>query len=99
MLKDGWVEEAKAAEANGLLETPTARQALGYRDILDFLQQGAPGGEEALAELLGNRTVQYARRQVTWFKHQHPGAVFLPLDKAEEALSTAVAKIEEAMSW
>jgi len=98
MLKAGWVEEAKAADANGLLETPTARQALGYRDILEFLQRGAPGGEEALAELLGNRTVQYARRQMTWFKHQHPGAVFLPLEQPELAVSTAVKAIEEAMS-
>jgi tRNA dimethylallyltransferase len=77
MLEAGWVEEALCAVHNGLLETPTAWQALGYRDIAEFTQHGSIGGQDALAELLANRTIQYARRQITWFKHQHPGATLV----------------------
>ena len=80
MLEAGWVEECRQALAQGLENTPTAWQALGYRDIAEFLHQGEPGGQEALQELLANRTIQYARRQLTWFRHQHPGATPIPVN-------------------
>ncbi len=93
MLEAGWVDEARRAVRNGLLEAPTAWQALGYRDIADFDRAGSPGGDDALAELLGNRTMRYARRQLTWFKHQHPGATFITVDQEEGALDKIVAEI------
>ena len=37
MLEQGWIEEAENALANGLLQTPTAHQALGYAEIGEFL--------------------------------------------------------------
>lgn len=77
MLRDGWIEEARCAISNGLLETPTARQALGYRDIGEYLAGRGAKSQEELQEVLANRTIQYARRQITWFKHQHPGADFV----------------------
>lgn len=73
MLRDGWIDEAKLAIDNGLLETPTAHQALGYKIIASYLK-----GEMSKAELqekLIVATRQYARRQRTWFRHQHPEAL------------------------
>lgn len=70
MLEMGWIEEAEAAFANGLLESPTAHQALGYKLIKRYCD-----GEfdlEKLRELIVTATWQYARRQLTWFRHQHP---------------------------
>ena len=93
MLKNGWLEEADWADRNGLLETPTARQALGYAEVIDYLRHGLKGGLPALCEILTNRTVQYARRQVTWFKHQHPGAQLIEIEREEGA----VEKILEAI--
>jgi tRNA dimethylallyltransferase len=78
MLRSGWVEEAKALLAQGLLATPTARQALGYRDIAAFLEGTIPS-LAALHEHLVRRTIGYARRQRTWFRHQHPGAVIVEI--------------------
>ena len=72
MLKEGWIDEARAAIDKGLLETPTAHQALGYKLIASYLK-----GEFTLSELkekLIIATRQYARRQRTWFRHQHPEA-------------------------
>ncbi len=77
MLREGWIEEAQCAIANGLLDTPTARQALGYREIGDYLTGCGAKTLAELQEILANRTIQYARRQITWFKHQHPGALIL----------------------
>jgi len=86
MLERGWLEEADWADRNGLLQTPTARQALGYAEVIDYLRHGLKGGLSALCELLTNRTVQYARRQVTWFKHQHPGAQLVEIEREEDAV-------------
>ena len=85
MLENGWLEEAEWADRNGLMKTPTARQALGYAEVIDYLHHGLKGGLPALCEILTNRTTQYARRQLTWFKHQHPGAHLIEIDREEGA--------------
>ena len=72
MLESGWIEEAEAAVAAGLLRSPTAHQALGYRLIADHLA-GKFGADELLARI-STATWQFARRQRTWFRHQHPEA-------------------------
>lgn len=70
MLANGWVDEAKIAIAKGLLETPTAKQAIGYVILSDFLN-GKISLSEA-EERIATRTWQYARRQMTWFAAQPP---------------------------
>lgn len=70
MLKAGWVEEAEAAIKSGLLESPTAHQALGYKIIARYLNGEIKFSE--LEQLIVTATWQYARRQQTWFRHQHP---------------------------
>ena len=75
MLRKGWIEEAEKAIARGLLETPTAHQALGYKIIAKFLKNEF--SREELKEKLITATRQYARRQRTWFRHQHPEAQVL----------------------
>ena len=80
MLATGWIEEVQALLTQGFLQTPTARQALGYADIARFLQgEPTPQARADLHQHLVARTWQYARRQRTWFRHQHSGAVQLPL--------------------
>ena len=81
MIAAGWVDECREALRRGLAQTPTAWQALGYRDIAEYLAGHGPFTESALTETLANRTIQYARRQLTWFRHQHPGAVWLPFER------------------
>ena len=62
----GFVEEVRAlAAAPGGLSR-TARQALGYREILAHLEEGVPLGT-ALAEAV-RRTKAFARRQWAWFR-------------------------------
>ncbi|MFA4945562.1 MAG: tRNA (adenosine(37)-N6)-dimethylallyltransferase MiaA [Lentisphaeria bacterium] len=95
MLAAGWIEETQRLVQQGLLATPTARQALGYAEIARWLEAPAPGGTESLAELLATRTWQFARRQRTWFRHQHPGAVPLAID-ATTRLADLVCQVEAA---
>jgi tRNA dimethylallyltransferase len=78
MLESGWIHEVEALRNRGFFETPTARQALGYSRVREFLE-GTIDSEENLIERIVIDTWKYARRQRTWFRHQHPGAYLLTL--------------------
>ena len=93
MLAQGWIEETRQLLAAGLEQAPTARQALGYPEIAAYLRSGGTD-RQALLEQLVLRTVQYARRQRTWFRHQHPGTTLLEFDH-EAAIATLPEQILE----
>ncbi len=94
MLRAGWIEEAKELLGKGLLETPTARQALGYQAIAKFLAGSFT--RQAMEEDIKTATWQFARRQGTWFRNQHPEAAELkmprPSGEAAKAVIDALAK-------
>lgn len=95
MLQNGWVEETIKLTRKGLLDTPTAYQALGYREIREWLDDGN-GETETLQNILGTKTWQYARRQFTWFRRQHPGAYLLSL-QYDVSVSQIVQAIEACL--
>lgn len=66
MLKKGLLDEVRRLEDKGLGRTATAKQALGYKEILDYLN-GVLNYDEAVA-LIKKRTRNFAKRQLTWFK-------------------------------
>lgn len=75
MLDSGWIEEADRTIAAGLLRSPTAHQALGYRIIGEYLRGNFDRDE--LEKRIATATWQFARRQRTWFRHQLPPAQVL----------------------
>lgn len=78
MLGAGWIEETRRLMDAGLESSPTARQALGYPEVAAYLR----GEIQSLGELesrITTKTCQLAKRQRTWFRHQHPNAVQLPV--------------------
>ena len=62
MLANGLVSEARELASHNL--SVTARQALGYRQVLD--DEGA--APEELRDRIVAATARFARRQMTWFK-------------------------------
>ena len=68
MFRDGLVEETRALCSQGLLECSTARQALGYSQVLQLLAGGLKPDEAIRETVL--RTQQFAKRQGTWFRGQ-----------------------------
>jgi len=62
----GLVDEVRALAARPGGMSRTARQALGYREVLAHLEDGVPLGE-ALEEAV-RRTKAFARRQWAWFR-------------------------------
>ena len=67
MFENGLVDEVKALLKKYQFSL-TAYQAIGYKEVIDYLN-----GETTLEEckeLIKKRTRNYAKRQVTFFKHQ-----------------------------
>lgn len=85
MLNCGWIEEAQKAINSGLLQTPTAHQALGYKIIAEYLDGKI--SKDKLYEKICAATRQYARRQRTWFRHQHPEAIPMTVKEARDFIS------------
>jgi tRNA dimethylallyltransferase len=67
MFARGLVAETQRLLAAGLAQNRTALQALGYRQVVEHLR-----GQRSLADtaaVVKQRTRQFAKRQITWFRH------------------------------
>jgi tRNA dimethylallyltransferase len=67
MIDAGLVAEVCALLAASRPPGRTARQALGYREIIDFLSAGCSLAEAVAT--IRTRTRQFAKRQHTWFRN------------------------------
>ncbi|MBO5402020.1 MAG: tRNA (adenosine(37)-N6)-dimethylallyltransferase MiaA [Clostridia bacterium] len=67
MMEEGLLDEVKSLDKMGLRETPTASQAIGYKEFFPYLD-GECTLEESV-EKLKQHTRNYAKRQTTYFGH------------------------------
>jgi tRNA dimethylallyltransferase len=71
MLTNGFVQEVKQLDQEGLRNNTTAAQAIGYRQCLDFLK--TPQTVEdwtQFVDLFKQASRRYAKRQFTWFRKE-----------------------------
>jgi tRNA dimethylallyltransferase len=80
MWQSGLVDEVRRLEAAGLRRGRTARRALGYAQVLRFLE-GECSEDEARAETV-RATRRFARRQDSWFR-KDPRIDWLPYDATD----------------
>jgi tRNA dimethylallyltransferase len=66
MFEQGLVDEVRSLIGQGLLEGATAQRAIGYAQVISFIN-GEISLEQAIEETIV-ATRQYVRRQETWFK-------------------------------
>ena len=69
MIDNGLVDEVKGL-LNKYKLSLTAEAAIGYKEVINYLNGGC--SLEECIELIKKRTRNYAKRQVTFFKHQLP---------------------------
>ena len=69
MFEQGLVDEVKQL-LNKYELSRTAKAAIGYKEVIDYLDDKY--SLEECKELIKKRTRNYAKRQVTFFKHQLP---------------------------
>ena len=65
MLETGLVEEVKSI-INKYNEFPTAMQAIGYKEVVEYLENKI--SYEEMVEKIKQETRRYAKRQLTWFR-------------------------------
>src|SRR5690606_41706306 len=76
VLARGFIEEVVARRARGCTAADPAGNATGYIEVLRYL--GGVLDLDAAREEIKRATRRYARRQLTWLRHQLPaGAVRL----------------------
>jgi tRNA dimethylallyltransferase len=67
MMRTGLLDEMRCLQQLDRPLSRAARQALGYKELLDHLE-GQTSLEEAVT-LIQTRSRQFAKRQLTWFRH------------------------------
>ena len=65
MIEQGLVEEVKKI-LEKYKEFPTAMQALGYKEVVEYLNGNYT--KEEMIEKIKMETRRYAKRQLTWFR-------------------------------
>ena len=66
MMNAGLLEEVKALKNAGLCENCTAAQAIGYKELFEYLRGEISYGDAV--EKIKQESRHYAKRQMTWFK-------------------------------
>lgn len=82
MVQNGLIEEIQALIGQGVPLDAQAFQAIGYKEIIPFLQ-GECSKEEAI-DLLKRNTRRFAKRQLTWFRRINEITWFDLTDIAQE---------------
>lgn len=70
MMDSGFVDEVRVLLAAGYDESSPAMNATGYKELIAHLR-GRVSLEDAV-DAIRRATRRYARRQITWFRHQLP---------------------------
>jgi tRNA dimethylallyltransferase len=97
MFELGLVDETRRLLELGLEKNPTAMQAIGYRQVVEYLR-GVRSLPETF-ELIKVRTRQFAKRQMTWFQ-RHAKLEWISIEDSTSTLDVAqqVISIYEAPS-
>lgn len=77
-LADGWIEEVKRLKEGGFGPDWPAFKTIGYGEVYRHLSGELAYAE--MAQLIKQKTRNYAKRQLTWFRHQAPARWFDPAD-------------------
>ena len=93
MMDEGLLDEVTALYKGGILKKgTTAAQAIGYKEIISYID-----GESTLSEaveFLKLSTRRYAKRQLTWFRHNED-AVRLFIDREDGVMKSKEELVSE----
>ena len=95
MMEAGLLDEVRGLRTRGLSLETSSGQAIGYKELLSALA-GETSVDEAV-ELVKRRSRRYAKRQLSWFRHD-PRVRWIDLDQtsAEDAVRLVLDDLGEA---
>ncbi len=80
MMASGLCNEVKKLLDSGLRKNSTAAQGIGYKEIIEALENNSDINEAA--EKIKLNTRRFAKRQLTWFKREK-AAIWINIDKGD----------------
>lgn len=92
MFSSGWVDEVRQLRQRGVVLGRTASQALGYQEILAWLDRDETDVNPLIADIQ-TRTRQFAKRQHTWFRNLEECRA-IPLTRLDDPRALAQQIIE-----
>ncbi len=90
MMARGWLDEVRWLHAQHLDKTHPAMRAVGYRQLLQHIR-GDCSLDDAVRDGI-TATRRYAKRQRTWFRHQHPDALHGDAQTLQPAIAQALCR-------
>ena len=91
MLSDGLVDEVKALIDAGVPSDCTAMQAIGYKEVAEYL--AGDTDIDTMVETLKRNTRRYAKRQLTWFRRRSD-VDFVNLSEETDCVSRCIELIK-----
>lgn len=82
MFREGFLKEVERLRKRRF--SKTAAQALGYREVIQYLKEGKKKSLTEVQSEIQQRTRQFAKRQLTWFRH-HPEIEWVDWREGETA--------------
>ncbi len=96
MMEEGLLEEVTSLYERGLLRPDTtAAQAIGYKEIVEYLE-GRCSLEESV-DMIKLSSRRYAKRQLTWFRH-NDGAARIYCDDERGVMRSGDEILDEAVN-
>lgn len=89
---DEMIDQGLVHEVKGLNLSKTSSQAIGYKEIKEYLDGKID--YEKCVELIKQRSRNYAKRQLTWFRKNE--AIWIDVDK-DDALEVVLKNIEKSV--
>jgi len=86
MIAAGWVEECRRLRADPRGISPEAAQAIGYCELLEWLEAGEPEPLSEVVTRVQTATRRFARRQLTWLRRLEGTVQRLQVGAGEEPL-------------
>ena len=96
MFRRGFLREVRRLERKGF--SKTAGQALGYREVLAHFKRGEGEVTPALIQEIQQRTRQFAKRQLTWFRREKK-IQWVSWGEKESVASICGKIVTEVNSW
>ena len=87
MIEEGLVEEVKSLLDKGYKKYLISMQGIGYKEIIKYLENQY--SLDYAIEIIKRDTRHFAKRQLTWFKHQVENGIWIDTNCFKEANSLA----------
>ncbi len=89
MLERGLVDEVKELIKKGYKDSNSLRQAVGYKEVIEYLDNKGKSGVEYLRPMIIKNTKKLVKKQRTWFRAD-PRIKWITVDNCDNMLNSII---------